>query len=635
MLCILGIAAAAAAYIELGMMTSATAAEYGEWMRWYHLPIFLALVAQVAFVHYYLGTARAFLMWAVIAARSIILVADFVVHPNVNFSSITSLSKVTLFGEQVSAINGAVLRTDWQWFAVASVFLLVAFLVDAVIQQWRKGDTDSRRKALAISVGIIGPMIFTIIRNYLILFDVLHAPVIQTAWFVGALLIMAYELGRDTIVSRCARLEIAELRSALAQAERVSIMGQLASALAHELAQPLAATAANVEAGRALLKRENPDIQELDSILDDIGKDDHRATEIIGHMRQLFKRRTIQMQPLSIEDVMQDVVSLVRPEATSKQVALRLFMQPKLPRVLGDSVHLSQVLLNLLMNGIHAVQCRTPDARTIVVEVRSDEAKGEVEIAVRDSGPGIPDSMAEQVFKPFFTTKSDGMGMGLALSRMIIAAHGGRLWTVHNPQQEGAVFCFTLRRVVEQVANVETQPKIENQARHGGAEHGARGVDADAMAVTGVDGNEAVDRPRIAREALRDGEEQGYGLLASIGGFSHDAIVSKNLDGVIMSWNTGAESLFGYSAEEVLGRPITILFPEGRSDEELAILECIKRGESLEHYETIRRRKDGGLIDISLTISALRDVEGKVIGASKIARNAREHNMPRTSVNGG
>ena len=136
---------------------------------------------------------------------------------------------------------------------------------------------------------------------------------------------------------------MAKLRDQLAQEDRISVLGQLASTLAHELAQPLAATAANVEAGRAQLKREKPDLEELDSILDDIGRDDHRASEIIGRMRQLFKRRAIELQPLRVEDVLQDVVSLVRSEATSRHIALRLLMQPGLPRVMGDRIHLSQV----------------------------------------------------------------------------------------------------------------------------------------------------------------------------------------------------------------------------------------------------------------------------------------------------
>src|SRR5262245_12465344 len=139
MLCILGLATAASAYVELGMMHSATPGEYGEWLRWYHLPVFLALMAQLLFVRYYLGTGREWLMGAFILARSAVLVVNFSVHPNFNFESIVSLRTVPLFGEQVSQIAAAVPRREGQLFAVASLMLLMAYLIDAAVRRWLTG----------------------------------------------------------------------------------------------------------------------------------------------------------------------------------------------------------------------------------------------------------------------------------------------------------------------------------------------------------------------------------------------------------------------------------------------------------------------------------------------------------------
>src|SRR5262249_52360381 len=170
--------------------------EYGEWLRWYHLPLFLGLMAQMLFVRYYLGTGREWLMWAAILARSAVLVVNFSVCPNVNFASIVSLRTVPLFGEQISLIAAAVPRRELQWFAFASLILLMAYLIDAAVRRWLTGGSDSRRKALAVGLAIAAPVLCTIGYTQLLVFGVIHGPVSNVPWFLGALVMIAYETGR-------------------------------------------------------------------------------------------------------------------------------------------------------------------------------------------------------------------------------------------------------------------------------------------------------------------------------------------------------------------------------------------------------------------------------------------------------
>ncbi len=241
---------------------------------------------------------------------------------------------------------------------------------------------------------------------------------------------------------RRAEVEILNQRAELAHVTRVSTMGQLASALAHELNQPLGAILRNAEAAEIFLQKENPDLDEIRAILADIRKDDQRAGNVIDRMRSLLKRRRLELKPLDLGELLAETVSLARPDARTRQINLTLQMPPKLPVVRGDRVHLQQVLLNLILNGMDAMTDSAKNGRLVTVQAGTDQ-DGNVEVAVNDNGIGIPSDKVESLFEPFFTTKPNGMGMGLAISQTIIEAHGGKIWGGNNAAH-GAVFKFTL-----------------------------------------------------------------------------------------------------------------------------------------------------------------------------------------------
>jgi PAS domain S-box-containing protein len=241
---------------------------------------------------------------------------------------------------------------------------------------------------------------------------------------------------------RASEQRLLDAQIELAHVNRVTTTGQLAASIAHEVNQPLAAVVANAEACLRWLRRGIPDVEAACRSVEWIIDDGNRASEVIRRVRALANKTSLEKVPLDVNDVVRETIPLVKRELIGHQVSLRMELAPALPMILGDRVQLQQVIINLVMNGIEAMQSVTDRPRELAIRSRQDETQ-QVLVSVTDCGVGISVEDADRLFNPFFTTKSGGMGMGLSICRSIMEAHGGRLWATANVPH-GATLQLTL-----------------------------------------------------------------------------------------------------------------------------------------------------------------------------------------------
>jgi signal transduction histidine kinase len=238
------------------------------------------------------------------------------------------------------------------------------------------------------------------------------------------------------------RRQLAEVQSRqrmteLARVMRFSTAGELTASIAHEINQPLGSILTNAETAQAILKSPSPDITELNEIVGDILRDDRRASEVIRRMRSLLAKTPFELKSLDLNDVAREAIEFLTTLAVARKVKLTsLITQNALP-VLGDRIQLQQVILNLVVNGIDAMKDNSSENR--IISIRTSRVETFAELSVSDRGPGIPEDKLKEVFEPFFTSKAEGMGMGLSIARTIIEAHHGLLWA-KNRDHGGASF---------------------------------------------------------------------------------------------------------------------------------------------------------------------------------------------------
>jgi C4-dicarboxylate-specific signal transduction histidine kinase len=248
-----------------------------------------------------------------------------------------------------------------------------------------------------------------------------------------------------TIALESTRLErqYREAQMALAHANRVATMGQLTASITHEVNQPITAAVTYALAARRLLSAKPLDLHEVDDALSLIVKEGNRAGEVVERVRALIKKVPARKDAVVIDDAILEVIALTRAEAANNSVSVRTQFAEGLPRVQGDRVQLQQVMLNLIVNAIQAMSGIGEGARELQISIDAVPSEGGVRVGVRDTGPGLSPESLSRLFEPFYTTKPEGMGMGLSICRSIIEAHGGRLWAIPCEPQ-GALFQFTI-----------------------------------------------------------------------------------------------------------------------------------------------------------------------------------------------
>jgi C4-dicarboxylate-specific signal transduction histidine kinase len=267
---------------------------------------------------------------------------------------------------------------------------------------------------------------------------VTYSPLRPESERVEAALAIIRDLTEHVLASEALR----EAQAELAHVNRVTTMGQLTASIAHEVKQPIGAVVTNAQAALRFLGTEVIDTNELREILRDIVKDGNRAGEVISRISDLIKKAPPRRDNLEINGAIREVIEFTRGATARNRVSVRTELADRLPLVRGDRVELQQVILNLVMNSIEAMQSIEHRPRELVVRSGQDERQ-QVRVSVTDCGVGFSAENADRLFTAFFTTKSSGMGMGLSICRSIIEAHSGRLWATANAPH-GATFQFTL-----------------------------------------------------------------------------------------------------------------------------------------------------------------------------------------------
>jgi signal transduction histidine kinase len=434
---LMAFSAGASAMLELGMLSTQSLTTYRILTRWENFSIFMILVPMVWFVYIYFGTGRRWLVVVITLLWSVGLLANFFSPHSLTFSDVTELKQLTTFwGENFTVPVGS--ENPWKYLADIASILIIIYVADASLRLWRQG---RRQRAVITGGGILFFITVAGIHAPLVDAGLIQTPYMISFAFLAIVATMSYQLTIDAIRARDYEMELQETRRTLDQLARSNMLGECTTMIAHELNQPLTAILSNAQAARRYLDSGKTKTTEIGDILDDIVRDDKRASDIIHRLRHMVQKEKVIYEPFDLNASIMEVIDVLFRDMKEKKIRLITQFSDELPKVRAGQIEIQQVVLNFLTNAIKVLDHNSISDRLITIH--TSRLKNDVLVDVEDSGPGIPADIHETLFNSFVGDSKDGLGLGLSISRRIIETYEGHI-RAENKESGGAVLSFTL-----------------------------------------------------------------------------------------------------------------------------------------------------------------------------------------------
>ena len=434
---LMGFGAAISAMLELAMMTTESPVVYGELVRWENLAIFMILVPMVWFVDQYFRTGRRWLAIFITVLWCVGIIINFLSPGSLTFHQIVELKRETVFwGEQFTMPVGEL--NQWRLLGDIASFLILIYIVDATIRLWSQRRSE---QAWIVGVAIVIFILLAGVHTPLVDAGLVSTPYMISFSYLAIVFALSYLVVMDAVRAARYKLELQQARRRLDQYGRADLLGEYSVMLSHELNQPLTAILSNAQAAQRYLDSDTPELSEIKDILEDIVRDDKRASEIIRRLRDMLQNEKIVRERFDLNAAIREVISMLNSEFKEGGFRISESYASDLLPVYAGRIEIQLVMLNLMANAIKAMKDTSRDQRRLDVYTRiiSDA----VQVEVVDSGPGISSELSKSLFDRFVSDRKDGMGMGLAMCRKIIESFGGRI-RADNAEAGGAIISFTL-----------------------------------------------------------------------------------------------------------------------------------------------------------------------------------------------